>query len=174
MSGESPPGGTEPGEEQSFLSHLTSFASGWCARRSPSSSCSWRVSPFMREIFAILSAPLMSVLPEGTKLIATGVITPFMVPLKLTLFVSFLIALPTFFTRRGRSSPRGMYLHENALPRDHRLSVAMFGLGMNLLLLRRLRPGVPLIASFAPSSVNVAPTSTPTSASCLACSSRSA
>jgi len=35
-------------------------------------------------IYDVLAAPLMSALPEGAKMIATGVITPFMVPVKVT------------------------------------------------------------------------------------------
>ena len=52
------------------------------------------LSPFMKQIFDFLSQPLMVALPQGVKLLATGVVAPFMVPLKVTLFVAFLIALP--------------------------------------------------------------------------------
>jgi hypothetical protein len=49
------------------------------------------LSPFMKQIFDAVSLPLMTALPVGTKLLATGVISPFMVPLKVTLFVAFLL-----------------------------------------------------------------------------------
>lgn len=52
------------------------------------------LSPFMKQLFDALSHPLMVALPAGTKLLSTGVVAPFLVPLKVTLFVSFLIALP--------------------------------------------------------------------------------
>ena len=39
-------------------------------------------------IFDLLAQPIQSALPEGTKMIATGVITPFMVPVKLTAMVA--------------------------------------------------------------------------------------
>ena len=45
-------------------------------------------------IYDLLAAPLMSALPEGAKMIATGVITPFMVPVKVTALAAVLIALP--------------------------------------------------------------------------------
>ena len=45
-------------------------------------------------IYDFLAAPLTSALPEGTKMIAIGVITPFMVPLKVTAMVAFVLALP--------------------------------------------------------------------------------
>ena len=50
--------------------------------------------PGSGHIYDFLAAPLMQALPEGTKMIATGVITPFMVPMKVTALVAFLIALP--------------------------------------------------------------------------------
>ena len=45
-------------------------------------------------IYDILAAPLTKALPEGTKMVATGVITPFMVPLKVTAMVAFVLSLP--------------------------------------------------------------------------------
>ena len=44
--------------------------------------------------YDFLAAPLTQALPQGTKMIATGVITPFMVPMKVTALVAFMIALP--------------------------------------------------------------------------------
>ena len=51
------------------------------------------LSPFMKQIFDILSRPLMSALPEGVKMLSTGVVAPFFVPLKVTLFLAFLSGL---------------------------------------------------------------------------------
>ncbi len=45
-------------------------------------------------IYDVLAAPLTQALPEGTKMVAIGVITPFMVPLKVTGMVAFFFALP--------------------------------------------------------------------------------
>jgi sec-independent protein translocase protein TatC len=112
----------------------------------------------MRDIFAILSAPLMSVLPQGTKLIATGVITPFMVPLKLTLFVSFLIALPYVLYQAWAFVAPGLYQHEKRLAAPViASSVAMFVLGMAYCYYVVFGLVFRFIANFAPDSVNVAP-----------------
>ncbi len=116
------------------------------------------LSPFMRDIFSILSAPLMSVLPAGTKLIATGVITPFMVPLKLTLFVSFLVALPFVLYQVWAFVAPGLYQHEKRLAAPViASSVAMFALGMAYCYFVVFGLVFRFIASFAPESVNVAP-----------------
>ena len=45
-------------------------------------------------IYDLLAAPLMSALPEGAKMIATGVITPFLIPIKVTALAAVMVALP--------------------------------------------------------------------------------
>jgi len=158
MSSEPPSGGAEPGEEQSFLSHLIELRQRLVRAAIAVVVVFLALSPFMRDIFGILSAPLMSVLPVGTKLIATGVITPFMVPLKLTLFVSFLIVLPYVLYQAWAFIAPGLYLHEKRLAAPIiASSVAMFGLGMAYCYYVVFGLVFRFIANFAPSSVNVAP-----------------
>ena len=50
--------------------------------------------PFAKDIYALLAAPLLQVLPKGATMIATDVTGTFFVPLKVTLMVAFLVALP--------------------------------------------------------------------------------
>jgi sec-independent protein translocase protein TatC len=158
MSGPSPAGSAEPGEEQSFLSHLIELRQRLVRSAIAIVVVFLALSPFMRDIFEILSAPLMSVLPEGTKLIATGVITPFMVPLKLTLFVAFLITLPYVLYQAWAFIAPGLYLHEKRLAAPIiASSVAMFGLGMAYCYFVVFGLVFRFIASFAPATVNVAP-----------------
>jgi len=158
MSGQPPAGGAEPGEEQSFLSHLIELRQRLVRAAIAIVVVFLVLSPFMRDIFTVLSAPLMSVLPAGTKLIATGVITPFMVPLKLTLFVSFLIALPYVLYQAWAFVAPGLYLHEKRLAAPIiASSVAMFGLGMAYCYFVVFGLVFRFIANFAPATVNVAP-----------------
>ena len=158
MSAEPPATDAEPGEEQSFLSHLIELRQRLVRSAIAIVVIFLALSPFMRDIFAILSAPLMSVLPSGTKLIATGVITPFMVPLKLTLFVSFLIALPYVLYQAWAFIAPGLYLHEKRLAAPIiASSVVMFGLGMSYCYFVVFGLVFRFIANFAPASVNVAP-----------------
>jgi sec-independent protein translocase protein TatC len=158
MSGAPPSPGADPGEEQSFLSHLIELRQRLVRSAVAIVLVFLALSPFMRDIFAILSAPLINVLPQGTKLIATGVITPFMVPLKLTLFVSFLIALPYVLYQAWAFVAPGLYQHEKRLAAPViASSVAMFGLGMAYCYYVVFGLVFRFIASFAPESVNVAP-----------------
>ena len=57
--------------------------------------------------YDLLAAPLVAQLPAGATLIATNVISPFLVPLKITLLAAFLLALPVVLYQVGRSSRRG-------------------------------------------------------------------
>jgi sec-independent protein translocase protein TatC len=57
----------------------------------------------------------MSALPEGAKMIATGVITPFMVPVKVTALAAFLIALPYVLYQAWAFVAPGLYEHEKKL-----------------------------------------------------------
>ena len=158
MSSEPPASGAEPGEEQSFLSHLVELRQQLVRAAIAVVVVFLALSPFMREIFSILSAPLLAVLPEGTKLIATGVITPFMVPLKVTLFVAFLIALPYVLYQAWAFVAPGLYLHEKRLAAPIiASSVAMFALGMAYCYYVVFGIVFRFIAGFAPTSVNVAP-----------------
>ncbi len=158
MSSEPPASGTEPGEEQSFLSHLVELRQRLVRAAIAIVVVFLALSPFMREIFSILSAPMMAVLPEGTKLIATGVVTPFMVPLKVTLFVSFLVALPFVLYQVWAFVAPGLYLHEKRLAAPIiASSVAMFALGMAYCYYVVFSLVFRFIAGFAPTSVNVAP-----------------
>ncbi|GAB1261762.1 twin-arginine translocase subunit TatC [Aurantivibrio plasticivorans] len=49
---------------------------------------------FANDIYSVVSAPMMRALPEGSKMIAYEVASPFLAPFKLTFYVSFFIAMP--------------------------------------------------------------------------------
>ena len=67
------------------------------------------------EIYDILAAPLTQALPEGTKMVAIGVITPFMIPLKVTAMVAFVLALPYILFQAWAFIAPGLYAHEKRL-----------------------------------------------------------
>src|SRR5690606_14166195 len=66
-------------------------------------------------IYDLLAKPMLATLPEGTRMIATGVITPFMVPVKVTLLASFMIALPVVLYQVWAFVAPGLYQHEKRL-----------------------------------------------------------
>ena len=50
--------------------------------------------PGASALYDLMAAPLVATLPQGSKLIAISVITPFVVPIKILFMAAFMIALP--------------------------------------------------------------------------------
>jgi sec-independent protein translocase protein TatC len=66
-------------------------------------------------IYDFLAAPLISVMGPDAKLIATGVVTPFMIPVKVTAVVAFMLALPVVLYQAWAFVAPGLYEHEKKL-----------------------------------------------------------
>lgn len=66
-------------------------------------------------IYDLLASPLVAALPQGAKMIATGVITPFVVPLKVTALAAFMVALPFVLYQAWAFVAPGLYEHEKKL-----------------------------------------------------------
>lgn len=87
--------------------------------------------PFATTIYEIVSAPLQAVLPEGTSMIATDVISPFLTPLKLTFYVSLFFAVPFILYQLWAFIAPGLYKHEKQLALPLLVSsVVLFFAGM--------------------------------------------
>jgi sec-independent protein translocase protein TatC len=101
---------------------------------------------------------MMAALPAGGKLLATGVITPFMVPLKVTLFGALLVALPYVLWQAWAFVAPGLYRHEKRLAGPLiASSVFMFFAGMAYCYFVVFGFVFKFIAGFAPASVSVSP-----------------
>jgi sec-independent protein translocase protein TatC len=109
-------------------------------------------------IYDILAAPLMHALPEGARMIATGVITPFMVPVKVNALVAFMIALPYVLFQAWAFVAPGLYEHEKklALPLVF-ASTVLFLLGVAFCYFFVFGKVFAFINDFAPKSITPAP-----------------
>jgi sec-independent protein translocase protein TatC len=67
---------------------------------------------FANELFTVVAQPLVEKLPEGTSIIATSVIAPFMTPLKLALIMSIFIAMPFILYQAWAFIAPGLYRNE--------------------------------------------------------------
>ncbi len=151
------PDGGEAGE-QGFLSHLIELRSRVVRAAASILVAFLALSPFMRQIFDALSQPMVKALPQGAKLLATGVITPFMVPLKVTLFAAFVLASPVVLYQAWAFIAPGLYRHEKRLALPVLVSsVAMFFAGMAYCYFVVFRVIFSFISGFAPENVNVSP-----------------
>jgi sec-independent protein translocase protein TatC len=109
-------------------------------------------------IYDILALPLMNALPEGAKMIATGVITPFMVPVKVTALVGFMVALPYVLYQAWAFVAPGLYEHEKKLAMPLIVaSTVLFFLGVGFCYFFVFGKVFSFIHDFAPKSITPAP-----------------
>lgn len=71
--------------------------------------------PGPSQIYDLLAEPMIASMPKGSTMIATGVISPFLVPMKVTLLLSFIVALPWVFYQAWAFVAPGLYAHEKRL-----------------------------------------------------------
>jgi sec-independent protein translocase protein TatC len=114
--------------------------------------------PGAGRIYDILALPLMNALPPGAKMIATGVITPFMVPVKVTALVAFMVALPYVLYQAWAFVAPGLYEHEKklAVPLIVGSSILFF-LGVGFCYFFVFDQVFAFIHGFAPASITPAP-----------------
>ena len=109
-------------------------------------------------LYDLLARPLVAQLPAGSHLIATNVISPFLVPLKITLLASFLVALPFVLYQVWAFIAPGLYNHEKRLILPLVVSsTLLFLAGVGFCYFFVFGRVFHFIQSFAPKSVNVAP-----------------
>ncbi|MBU3654320.1 MAG: twin-arginine translocase subunit TatC [Limnohabitans sp.] len=109
-------------------------------------------------LYDILAAPLVAHLPAGATLIATSVISPFMVPLKILLMSAFLIALPVVLYQGWAFVAPGLYSHEKKLVLPLVISsTVLFFIGVAFCYFFVFGQVFKFIQSFAPKSITAAP-----------------
>jgi sec-independent protein translocase protein TatC len=114
--------------------------------------------PGPARIYDFLAAPMLAALPAGSKMIATGVIAPFLVPMKVTLVIAFIIALPWVFYQLWAFIAPGLYAHEKRLVLPLVISSSvLFILGVAFCYFFVFGRVFQFIAAFAPASIAVTP-----------------
>ena len=109
-------------------------------------------------LYDILAAPLVAHLPAGATLIATSVISPFLVPLKILLMAAFLIALPVVLYQVWAFVAPGLYSHEKKLVLPLVISsTVLFLVGVAFCYYFVFGQVFQFIQSFAPKSITAAP-----------------
>lgn len=71
--------------------------------------------PFANEVYAFIAAPIISVLPMGSNIIAIGVISPFLTPLKMALIIAVYLAMPYLLYQIWSFIAPALYKHEKRL-----------------------------------------------------------
>ena len=116
------------------------------------------IFPGPAQLYDLLAAPLVAQLPEGTRLIATSVISPFLVPLKIMLMAGFLLALPVVLYQAWAFVAPGLYAHEKRLVMPLVVSsTILFFIGVAFCYFFVFGQVFKFIQSFAPKSITAAP-----------------
>jgi sec-independent protein translocase protein TatC len=109
-------------------------------------------------IYDFVARPMMVALPADAHMIATGVITPFLVPMKVTLLVAFVVSLPWVLYQVWAFVAPGLYAHEKRLVAPLVISSSvLFVAGVAFCYFFVFGKVFRFIYDFAPKSITVAP-----------------
>lgn len=101
--------------QETFLSHLVELRQRLVRTLVVVIAVVLVLMPWARDIYGVLAQPLLASLPSGGQMIATDVIGPFFVPLKVTGLLGFVIALPYVLYQAWAFVAPGLYTHEKKL-----------------------------------------------------------
>ncbi len=148
------------GTEQPFVSHLVELRDRLIRASIAIGICFAVLSfyPGPGALYDLLAAPLVAHLPKGGTLIATNVISPFLVPLKITLMAAFMLALPVVLYQVWAFVAPGLYTHEKKLVLPLVVSsTLLFFLGVGFCYFFVFGKVFAFIQAFAPKSVSAMP-----------------
>lgn len=146
------------GNEDSFISHLIELRSRLMKAAIVVIVIFLCLMPWAGNIYDYLALPMMQSLPQGSKMIATGVITPFLIPVKVTMLVAFIIALPWVLYQMWAFVAPGLYSHEKKLIAPLVISSSvLFIAGVAFCYFLVFGVIFHFINNFAPHSISVAP-----------------
>ena len=148
------------GTEQPFVSHLVELRDRLIRACIAVGVCFGilMVWPGSGGLYDLLAQPLVEHLPKGGTLIATSVISPFLVPLKITLMAAFMLALPVVLYQVWAFVAPGLYTHEKKLVMPLVISsTVLFFAGVGFCYFFVFGKVFTFIQSFAPKSVSAMP-----------------
>ena len=148
------------GTEQPFVQHLVELRNRLVKSIMAIGVCVLVLAlyPGPAALYDLLAAPLVASLPKGATLIATSVISPFMVPLKIMMVTGLLIALPAVLWQVWAFVAPGLYSHEKKLVLPLVISsTLLFFAGVAFCYFFVFGRVFRFIQSFAPKSITAAP-----------------
>ena len=114
--------------------------------------------PGPSKLYDLLAMPLVRALPEGSKMIAVGVVSPFLVPIKVSVMAAIALALPWILYQVWAFVAPGLYKHEKKLVLPLvAASTVLFYAGAAFCYFFVFGQAFPAIQKMAPASVAVSP-----------------
>jgi len=148
------------GTEQPFVTHLMELRDRLIKSMVAVAvvACVLALYPGPGHLYDLLAEPLVAHLPKGATMIATSVISPFMVPLKIMLMAAFMIALPVVLYQAWAFVAPGLYSHEKRMVLPLVISsTILFFLGVAFCYFLVFGRVFTFIQQFAPHSITAAP-----------------
>jgi len=105
----------EGGREQPLVEHLLELRSRILKALAGFGLVLIPLAIYSKQLYALLSAPLVKLMPAGASMIATEVASPFLTPLKCSAVVAFAIAIPWILYQIWAFVAPGLYRHERRL-----------------------------------------------------------
>ena len=105
---------SEQGQE-SFLSHLVELRNRLVWSLIAVVVVFVCLVPWAKDIYHLLSEPMLAQLPKGGRMIATEITSPFFIPFKVTFLAAVVIALPILLYQTWAFVAPGLYAHEKRL-----------------------------------------------------------
>ncbi|QJR16367.1 twin-arginine translocase subunit TatC [Usitatibacter palustris] len=144
--------------QETFLSHLIELRSRLVRCLIAVAIAAIPTLYFSAELYDILAQPVIHALPSGSKMIATGVITPFLIPMKIGMMAALLVVLPYVLYEVWAFVAPGLYAHEKRLMLPLVVSsTILFFAGMAFCYFFVFGAVFDFILKFSPKSISVAP-----------------
>jgi len=114
--------------------------------------------PGPSQLYDFLAMPLVKALPEGSRMIAVGVVSPFLVPIKVSVMAAIGLSLPWILYQVWAFVAPGLYKHEKKLVLPLvTASTLLFYMGAAFCYFFVFGQAFPAIQKMAPISVAVSP-----------------
>ena len=155
-----PPEDELAGTEQPFVAHLIELRdrllrSVYGVAIIFAGLCAW---PGPSRLYDFLAKPLIESLPAGSHMIAVGVVSPFLIPIKVTVLLATGVALPWVLYQVWAFVAPGLYKHEKRLVAPLVVtSTLLFYAGVAFSYFIVFQRAFPAIERMAPASVQVSP-----------------
>jgi sec-independent protein translocase protein TatC len=148
------------GTEQPFVQHLMELRDRllYCVYGIGAVFAVLVFYPGPSALYDLLALPLVKTLPVGSHMIAVGVVSPFLVPIKVTVLAAFGMALPWVLYQVWAFVAPGLYKHEKRLVMPLVVaSTLLFYTGAAFCYFFVFGQAFPAIQKMAPASVAVSP-----------------
>jgi sec-independent protein translocase protein TatC len=144
--------------EDTFISHLVELRDRLMRSLIAIGIVFFCLFPWASDLYDLLAYPMIQTLPQGSKMIATGVITPFLIPVKIAAMMAFLIVLPYVLYQAWAFVAPGLYSHEKKLVLPIVVaSTVLFVLGIAFCYFFVFGVVFDFVNRIAPKSITVAP-----------------